>query len=442
MTSAKEFLERMRGNRARIAGRDLAFRHYQEATGASREDAESFYEAAKAGLGRHFPVLNIPLESLPDFLAGRPLATFNLAWRRAEKAIGCEGLVLSHGIATSKPHGDRSLGACSLVLASMPPSFSIAGGVSRILDPNDHWFDPNLDDVTYDSEGVGECRVVTAILGLGRAEMMAGPGVALRSLLEGDLDKGSCPLFILSEVRPSDVSRLVVNDEGQALAARDVLGLAGRLIPVLIEHERAAPPPLKKKGDETRPVAAHSKYFVVGDRVVVKPMASQASRGGAIAEVADGKVVVQWDDDARTIFDATEALMSLMREPRTAAPRPGMVVYSLPWLDDQSIEVLSQVGVDPVSLSSLVSHFIPYSDKQQGWEHELTSALSSLGIRPRRVSGHVLDDKKFKKGAWLEARLPFNNRLVLDIQPGKVTIRAGAADEYVSPFPGYFSPED
>jgi hypothetical protein len=153
---------------------------------------------------------------------------------------------------------------------------------------------------------------------------------------------------------------------------------------------------------------------------------------GQIVESANGRVVVEWDNSTRVAMGLGEALMTLMPEPRAERPKIGSVSYELPGFDSESVAVMCRLGVDPVNVSGLASHFAPSSDSQGGWRDALVSALRGLGLRAKQVSGMAPNASgELGTKSWIEARLPLGNRLVVDVSPSRMVIRAGPVDEYV-----------
>jgi hypothetical protein len=113
----------------------------------------------------------------------------------------------------------------------------------------------------------------------------------------------------------------------------------------------------------------------------------------------------------------------------------GAVAYELPGMDDRSALLLASLGVDPVDVYSVASHAKPSSPHASGWQEVLTKAMSGIGIEVHVVSGFVRSSGKeaFRKYCWLEGRLPEGNRLVMDVSPNGIKIRAGSVPEYVLP---------
>ena len=171
----------------------------------------------------------------------------------------------------------------------------------------------------------------------------------------------------------------------------------------------------------------------MGDRVFSKRMASQPSIGGEIIEIKNGNITIAWENEQRSIFDMNEAMWRLMPGPNPNKPKLGMVVYSLPGMDDEAVIMLSDVGIDPVSLYAIASHHHSSSPiPQTGTLERLVDSLSSVGVYGHIIKGFVPSEgnKPFEKREWVEAPLASGARLIIDVANG-IVVKAGDPKDYI-----------
>jgi hypothetical protein len=427
------FMEALRASSAiaASASRERAVAHYASISGATMEQAGLFYEAVRSAMSAYKVVANMEPADLPAFLRGEA-GRFGRdpADDEAVGAIGCLPLAEVHVQVTGDEHGDRSKGECSIVLAGLDDGPVVVGGKwRRLTDPNAPDFAKEPFSAVFDSSRITDARACAAIHGLSLGDVAGGPEMALRTIVDGD--KGACQGVLLGGVSPRNIGKIVVASDETLQGVRTVLGTFGRLLPVASSGPR--PPSRTFAPAPSEPVKqATSRYLEIGDRVRLKRAASHPDKRGQVVESANGRVAVQWDDDSRDVMGLGEALMTLMPEPRTEPLRLGAMAYELGGVDEESVAVMCRVGVDPVNVVGLASHFAPSSPSQEGWRDALVAALRGLGLPAKEERGIApLGNGSLGPKSWIEARLPLGNRLVLDLTPGKMIVRAGLVDDYV-----------
>lgn len=392
---------------------------------AVREEPERLFEDIIKDMPSPRAVINMSEHDLKAFLSGGKTGRSMPPWPEDrlgafEREIGAEPW---HVSLDQSGVGERTLGAYSLSLASLPEdAFCMIGDVGRLFDPERDDYTRNIEEVVCAASGAGVAMAYAMVSGMATADAASSPSSVL-SLARENPARTKCRAFLTKPPRPEDVSVIVASDEDGATKARALLESIGKAVPVAVFPGRLPVREVERESAGSLPVVAELRYFEPGDRVRTKLTASIPSRKGVISDAAANRVVVEWDDaEERTAMDLVEAMASLMWEPREEPPSP--VVYSLPGMDEETCSVLASAGVDPVDLYALASHHAPSSPYSEGWQDSLIEALSSMGVDAVVVDGHALRDGKFGKSKWIEGRVG-GNRLVVDLGPGRLEIRAG-----------------
>lgn len=452
---AAEFVERISksSEKAKNFGRQLAIKHYMAMTGASEDEAAAFYEGVKAACTNCELVLNLSPSAVAQFLTDGeyvPISEnselegrFNhyaLKREQVERALGCEGLAPAYASVTFLAEGDRGYGKCGMTLEDVEDKTVILCGDSfrvRNSARSDFADDPEM--ILYDYDDLADCKACSTICAMGVSDLAGGPAMSLSRILEAGHEYGRCEALIFKKITPDNVNRIVAATEKDARTVRKILAKIGRIVPVIESDVTPKIVSIKDEPDEINPEGAKQLHFKVGDRVALKPMASHPRMLGTIIGVADGGLTVEWDNKNRSMYDMTEALMRIMGAPtEQPALREGMVVYSLPGMDGDTAQILSGAGIDPVTLYALASHYKPAAPSIEGWTDNLIKALAHMGVNAKKVSGFTVaedGEEAFKKRDWLESKLASGARLVLDIDPRQIVIRAGDIDDYVLPDP-------
>ena len=449
------FIEKVNGDSERAVkhGREAAVKHFMVETGSSLVDAEAFYEALKAAVGDANIVLNVSLPSMvamlvqgewsPETEVPETAAIFNRSARKreqAERAIGCPASPVYASV-TMLPEGDKGYGKYAIKLHGIADNAVLLCGDSfRARNPSRSDYADDPSQILYAFKNLPDCKAAATICAMGKSEFARGPAAALASLLDSDREFGRCEALIFGKVSPANVSEVVAPSADEAMKARKVLNRLGVMLPVSHsdrDPKIISPDSDKEPDDEPQQDEAVMRHFAEGDSVCLKPMASRKAKSGHIVEAKNGQVTVEWNGGEREIFGLAEALMELMDAPSEAASETkGMVVYSMPGMDDDAVMGLSAAGVDPVSLWGLVSHCAPAAKDSTGWVEHTVEALKTLGLQARAVSGHVPNDDgddAFVKREWVEAELPTGARLVIDASGGTPRVCAGDADDYIGP---------
>lgn len=439
---------------ARNYGQSAACAYYARVMSATKPEAEAFYDAVKGALADNKIVLNMSGVALSEFLAAgrfspdhsrsdedRKFNNHSHKRSQAEKAMGCNGLSPVYASLTKGTEGDRQYGDCSVVLSGLGgEAVLVSGDTARLRNPSSPDYVPDASLVLYSMDDAADCRAAAAILALPESVLLAGPLAALDAIGSAGNEYGVCEAMLFGDVSASAISQITVESEASACGFRTRLASMGKLCPVVVSsrpitiYGRSADP----EGAPPR-LSVPQKHFSMGDRVAMKPTASNPAVLGTIMDVSNGLVSVQWDDSQRAVYDMTEALMRVMSAPEPAKRVDGMVSYSLPGMDDATVIALSLLGIDPVTLYSMASHAKPASPEAGWWQEPLLKSLAGMGINAYVAKGFAKnsgpDTLAFVPHKWLEARLPGGARLVMDVGDSGITIRAGDPEDYILPSP-------
>lgn len=449
-----EFVEKISksSNKAKLFGKKLAIKHYMEMAGSDEAEAEAFYNGVRAACSNCNLVLNLSPSAVAQFLTeGEYVPIFenselegrfnHYATKReqVEKVLGCSGLSPAYASVTFLAEGDRGYGKCGLTLEDVEDSTVLLCGDSfrvRNASRPDFADDPEL--ILYDYEDLADCKACSTICAMSVGDLAGGPALALSKVLEPGHEFGRCEALIFKKITPENVSRIVAASEKDAKTVRKILAKIGRIVPVIESDVTPKIVSIKDEDDEKNAQGVDQQHFKVGDRVALKPMASHPKMLGTIVGLSQAGLTIEWDDKNRSVYDMSEALMRVMGAPSEPKRGNGMVVYSLPGMDGDTAQVLSGAGIDPVTLYALASHYKPASPSIGGWLDNLIKALEHMGIRAHKVSGYTVaedGEEAFRKRDWLESKLASGARLVMDIDPRQILIKAGDLDDYVLPDP-------
>lgn len=449
--SPEEMIEHVAGSSKQAVefGRKAAIKHCLDEADLAEEDAERFYGMVREYMASKRPslVVNMRPEEMLAFLAtGTHKAglagleeepKFNADAQKmmqVERAIGCLGLRPSYANVTPKDEGLRAYGRCSIVLSGIEGrTVLISGDSYRLRNPARQDYVPNPFDVIYKFDDMADCMAAAAICGLAKPDLVGGPDVAMRAIEDGEA--GFCEAMIFDKIAPRSIARIVADDDANAMKIRRLLDRLNKMAPVVVIEGGASMEDEPEDSINAVTSPGSQRLFMAGDRVSMKPTASNPVVVGTILDISDGSMTVEWDDESRVIYDMVEAWARLMPAPTHERSHDGEVVYSLPGMDAETVHVLSSIGIDPVSVYSLASHAMPASPKDEGWHDRLAMALESIGLKASKAHGYVADESDptlaFRRGAWVEARLQDGARLVVDASQGRLVVRAGDADDYV-----------
>lgn len=434
-------------------GKTMAKKHYMEMTGSDEAEAEAFYHGVKALCSQSKVVLNISPSNLivflmndeyqPMFESPELLARFNhYAAKReqAERALGVFGMNPTYASVTLLPEGDWGYGKCAMRLDDVgDEAVLLCGDSFRVRNPSRPDYVEDAKRIIYPFSALADCKAASIIMAMGRAELAGGPAVALTNTMNPKKEFGRCEVLIFKKVSAKNVMEIVAATQESAKVIRKILMRMGKIMPVVTssnEPDIISPAADKEEDDHPSIKRSQQKHFCIGDRVATKPMPSHPRAFGTIADVADGQITVQWDSGERGIFDMIEALMRLMAAPGETKDGSGMVVYSLPGMDDETVLILSASGVDPVSLYSLASHHKPAADNMHGSLQNIIASMGAMGIQATVIKGFVpksedSTSEAFVPREWVEAKLPNGARLVIDVSPSTMIIRAGDPEQYI-----------
>ena len=418
--------------KAMLSARKTAISRFRRLSGAMEDNVTMLFDSVIATLPGPRVVINMSEGDLKAFLGGGAPSRSLPGWTEQRLGAFEHDLGAScpwYGMVDSSGVGDRSLGAYSLSLASLPEgSLCLMGGIERLFDATKDDYTRDLEEVVCDSSGVKLAMAYALVDGMNQGDGLVSPDSVMEMVK--DSARTSCNVMLLEPPKPTDVSVIVAADEDSARKARSMLDSLGKVLPVEVSPGRLPMREVTRQSAGAIPVVMELRYFASGDRVVTKPMASMVLRKGVVSDASGNRVVVEWDDaEERTSMDFVEAMASLMWEPKSEPPPPS--VYSLPGMDEETCSVLVGAGVDPVDLYALASHFAPSSPKAEGWEGGMIGALASLGIKASMTSGKASRDGKFSRKSWIEGRVG-GSRLVIDVEPGHLEIRAGDPWTHVS----------
>jgi hypothetical protein len=452
---ADKFLEGVKANSAKAKehGRAEAIKHYIAMTGADEEEAKAFYEGLRVVCGEAKVILNISQDGLETFFSTKEydparespemLDKFNAYARKrrqAEQAMGCSGLDFVYASVMLRPEGDHFYGKCAMELRNVgDQAVLLCGDSFRLRNPsrNDYAADP--EKVLYAFSDLPDCKASSVILSMQKSDLAGGPAASLARIMDGDDEFGRCEALIFKKVKLANVRKIIV-PAGDAASIRQSAIRMGTMLPIVSSENS---PQIRSSDASSEPEDIHVKpsakqrHFSEGDRVMLKPMASHPKALGVIIDTGNGQVTVQWENNFRTVYDWAEALMRLMDAPSESKHDGGMIVYSLPGMDDEAVMALSAVGIDPVTLYSAISCHKPSSKDARGWMDNLIGSMSRLGLEGRMVKGYVPTkdgETAFEPSEWVESRLATGARLIIDCNDG-IKVLAGDVDDYVLPDP-------
>ena len=455
----KGFLEAVatRSPAAVAFGKAQAIAKYCEFTGAGKEEAEAFYSAIRAGCSKPKIVLNMSEKAFFSFLEqgcyspnaeGKELKErFNLQAKKrtdSEKALGCLGLNPTYASVMLRPEGDMTYGSYAVELKGVEKQAAyICGDSFRIRSParSDYVEEPSL--ILYAYEDLPDCKAASAILAMKKSDLSGGPAYALQAVMEGSAEFGRCEALIFSPVMFKNAAGVVASSPDDARLIRQALMKRGTIMPIRISKGAVpivSPSTDSDPADSPMPrVEVEQKHFVLGDRVLLKPMASHPRVLGTVVGVDQSGITIQWDNSTRSVYDMVEALMRVMNAPGGKGPRDysvPVVTYSMPGMNGETVERLSAAGIDPVTVYSVASCHRPPSKNAEGWKDALLKSLAKVGVAGSLVKGYVpatSGNEAFSEYEWIEARLYDGSRLIIDVTPEGVRVISGESEEYVVP---------
>jgi hypothetical protein len=413
-------------------GRELSVKHYMKHTGATQEESSKFYDIVREISKQAKITVSLTLDELVKFLAGGPSLPewigFNLQHeKRLNRATGIDGS-FSRGSLMIRPK--TSANSYVLIIDAQDDDMFYGGDIDRTWNIERSDYNPDVSGLIYDLSAMADCKASSMICSMSQTDLTAGPTAILERLHGSDM--GSCDVLISRPFAPESVSEILVANDSNAVKVRKILERMGKILPVSVVEESIKVKVRDEEPELCKP-STPQKYFEASDRVTHKPRLNNPSFG-TVSDVDEGSVTVQWDNGDRVVLDTAEALMKLMGVNLPPSSIEGMVVYSLPGIDESAARTLSSLGIDPVTIYSLASHAKPPQAGAKGWEDVLIGSLSRLGLRPRKAHGYLRnrDGKKaFSPRIWVEARLPSGNRLVIDMHESGPRIEAGSAIDYV-----------
>lgn len=416
---------RASSQKALSSARRSAAARFKRLSGTPEDKAIEFFDSVVSSMPNPRVVINMSEEDAKAFLGGGMTGRTLPPW--ADEKLGAfeRGLGVSepwYGMIDGSGVGERSMGALSLTLAHIPEkSLCLIGDLDRLFDVLRDDYTKDLEEVVCNAGGVRTAMAYSMIVGMPKSDATFSPESMLHMAAEPGRTK--CHVLLTDPPAPQDVSVIVAPDKDFADRTRSFLESIGKVMPVVVSPGRLPMREVERHSSGTIPVVMEMRYFKTGDRVAIKPTASMDPRKGVVSDAGGNRIVIEWDDsDERTALGLVEAMSMLMWEPRSEPPPPR--TYSLPGMDEETCSLLVGGGVDPVDLYSLASHFAPPSEKSEGWERDLIHALGSLGIQARHVKGRSLREGKFSSRSWIEGRVG-GSRLVIDVEPGRLEIRAG-----------------
>ena len=456
MPDYASFLEQVltRAPAAVAFGKAQAISHYIEMTGTGKEEAEAFYEAIKAGCSNPKIVLNMSGKAFsefmedgqysPDMETNEAKSRFNWQSRKrtdSERALGCLGLGLVYASVMLRPEGDMSYGAYAVQIKGIEKDAAyLCGDSFRLRSPArpDYVEEPSL--ILYDYENLPDCKAASTILAMKKSDLAGGSAYALQAVLEGQVEFGRCEALIFAPVTFKCASAVVAASPEGARDARHQLMRRGTIMPIFISKRavKIISPADQDPPDAPRlPSQPQSRHFILGDRVILKPMPSHPRILGTVIGLDHSCVTVQWDNSTRAVYDAVEALMRLMAAPEVASQQQNVITYSMPGMGGETVERLSSAGIDPVTIYSIASCYRPPSKATDGWRDPLLASLAKVGLQARFVKGFIPNQEgreAFASHDWIEARLYDGSRLVIDVSAAGVRIVSGEeAEDYVVP---------
>lgn len=430
-------------------GREAAISKYRGKTGAGEQEAASFYDALKQLIQDNVLTLTVPTRAVAELLGtGRAPVLDNpsighfslLAAKRGrlERELGLASSPWYGHVSRSKAPR-RWRGHCSMAIRGARDRVVIArGSLDRALDADEDGHDPDPLSMLYAWDNLDDCRASAIIQSLDFSSLAGSPALALEAALAER--SGVCDAMFLGDPSPYDVGELTVFAEDDCRLLQEAMMSGLRLVPMALDRiDASGEDDVPDERPRAAPVVPRPGYLAVNSRVTMKPTAQNPVSTGMVVENSNGRVVVQYSDGERIIYDMAEALSRLL--PLSAGePSPsggGLVAYSLPSLDDESVLVLSDNAIDPVTLDAFASHHCPPHRQAEGWENGFVKALEAVfGVKGRLVRGYAREENgasAFRQSTWIEGRLPDGDRLVIEPQYPKWVIRAGDAEDYIVP---------
>jgi len=427
---------REKSEAAKKFGKAVAIRHVKSLASVDDSVAEAFYEDVKKELGaKKIVALNLFPEDVLEFVStGKLTQTYSERRLQIEKAAGTNGPVV-FAVLSKALKGNTEVGPCSIILGGVEnEAVVVSGDAGRLRNASRLDYAPNPSDVLYDWADADDAMASSAILALGPHEMSGGLYQAMEHIRDDMKVYGPCHVMLAGKITPQNIKSIVVPDEKLASEVKARLDAIKRLAPIeidaskiymrmpFLEREEKDVPQLER---DYQPV-----WVSVGEKVALKPMASNPMALGRVIDVANGKVSVEWSAGDRTIFGLQEALARLMPAP-DEEPMDDVKSYSVPGMTKEASSKLISLGVDPVDLYSVVFTMTPPRGSNVE-EKNLTEAMSNLGVDGEFVDGFAEnEDSVYVPKRWFEANLPFGNRLIVDASNGKPKIAVGIAPEYV-----------
>lgn len=432
------FLHKVRETsaQAKTIGREAAIKHVMSLAGVSEDVANGFYDDVRRELGgEKFVVVNVFPEDVERFLStGKLPQVYSERRKQIERAAGAT-TPITFAVLSKARKGNPDVAPCSIVLAGTEnESVVVSGDAARIRSTSRLDYTANPSDVLYDWSDADDALASAAILALGPHEISGGLPQAMSHLKDEYRVYGPCHVLLTATLTPKNIRSIVVSDDEMAKKVRGWLNSVGRLVPVEVDATKVylRMPFLEREEKDTPPEMDYQPMWLgIGDKVAMKPMASNPQLVGRVIDVANGKVSVQWSAGDRMIFGLQEALARLMPAPDEYDPTHGIESYSVSGMTKEASSKLVSLGVDPVDLYSVVFTMTPPLGSKPE-EKMFVESMNGLGIDGEFVDGFAEnEDLVYVPKRWFEANLPFGNRLVIDAAGGKPNIVVGAAPEYV-----------
>jgi hypothetical protein len=423
-----------RGRESASAARRRAVKAYSKGANVSEAEAEDFYSSLVDAL-EPLIILSASEEDVHDVMSGKPFRAskraYNLKDKVFEKAFGIKASPCRARVGPSRSCETDSFG---LVLSPDPEASLVYNGGMGLQEESETPVFDDPRDCVFDVGHTRDCLASSLMSEMDVRDFSLGPEKALEAVLARP--PGDVEVLVYGPVTRDDVLEVLSFSEDGARSIRKLLDRLGRLVPVSVANSSHSPAEEDCGADRDIPVSSLSPPA----RVAPKERLNNPSLRGSVVDSSDGRISVQWDNGFRYVYDLAEALSRLMVLEDSAEDFSGnAVVYSLPGMDDESVSALNAAGVDPVTVYSVASHSQPLSDVASGWEESLSRSYEQMGIPVRKTSGFVYQDEgdqdegdyAFVPGEWFEGRLPGGGRLVVEVSPKKISVRAGNADDYV-----------
>lgn len=410
----------------------MAMAHYMAISGRPIQEYEALYDAIRAVIA---PMVRLavpmPIHALGVFVGeGKFPPSTSQAEVAAAGALGVGGAI----IPVSMKDGPGA-GECVVELDGIENSFVVCGGIDRLTNPARPDYEPDAKSACVSMAHLVDAKVASILMAMGPSDA-SGIEVALQNVLDSSKEYGRCDVVMLGSPRRDNVSVIRASSDEHVAAIRRLIDQSGHLAPVyrLQRNELfKVIDPFSTVDDEPAKFREPAKqlYFTVGDVVSMKRSASNPDVSGTITDVSNGCVTVEWEDGERAMFDMAEALMRLSSAPVTTNLLPSGVLYATPGMRDDAIEMLSSMGIDPVSVYAMASHCRPASSQALGWREKLVDSMASMGLPGAFTNGFAERDDGFMPCEWFESRLPNGYRLIVDLSHRDPTVMAGIVDEYV-----------